>query len=288
VQQNHVSQRGYQGFGGDVWIRLGIPFTFGGRTATIPFFEGSTQRNFFMDEKGRWAAHTRPLNIFILGGSTITGDSGKKIEWYRCPSDKGYPRETKATIVECERENRERPMYSMLGSSYRTNFAGWANEFRVGLYSVAGWGHRVSTLNHTGRLALFSEPLFYAMSFPGNRIDNSTSIRGWHGKYQRDNVGYADGSARYTQCGPLVKFLDADLRKMNVDNWFMGENQTYAIRRGVNWQMDNYPTALACMPMKDDNGRDSLIRPGKPGYSFGAWDKWPNLGYQDNCRGSDK
>lgn len=279
IHQNTVSKLNKQGWpGGDNYgyLRLGIAFAFGGRTATIPYLKSKV----LMEEDGRWAAKTRPLNIYILGAGNIASSDSKKIEWFKCPSDQGYPTHSKADFTECPDAARGRPTYDMLGNSYRMNFAGWFQQDDSGQYSVAGLGHRLSTLEQTGRLALYSEPLFYGMSFYDNNNDPSIQIRGWHGKFMHDNVGYADGSARFTKCGRILQFDNNVLKKMNVTDalpWY------YMLRRGATWQMDSYPTGVACIPWRSASGQDSLQRPGKTG-PFGASHEWPNLGYQDNLR----
>jgi prepilin-type N-terminal cleavage/methylation domain-containing protein len=289
VQQNHISAFAMDGFvTSEGWFRLGLPFTFGGRTPKILFLDEGQKIDQFMKEDGRWAARTRPMNIFVLGGiQNIDSSNSGSIPWYRCPSDQGYPLQAKAEIRECPKASRGRPLYDMLGNSYRTNFAGF---FYTGpkwhYFSTAGWGHKVSTLNATARLALFSEPLFYAMSFPDNDFTQDGVIKGWHGKYQRDNVGYADGSARYTLCGPLQEFDPQTLDKMNFDDALPVK---HALRRGVNWQMDNFPTAASLMPIKEKNGQDLVPRPGRSGspVSGPRSNKWPFYMYQDNCRGNN-
>jgi prepilin-type N-terminal cleavage/methylation domain-containing protein len=267
------------------WLRLGIAFCFGGRNAVIPYYpgdSGGSKSDLLMRSDTRWSAHTRPLNIYILGRDGIHSGDSRKIEWYRCPSDQGYPKHGNATFYECGQRNRDRPLYDLLGNSYRVNFAGWGNGgFAGGFYSVAGFGHRLSTLQLTSRLALYSEPLFYAMSFYDNNIDPSVQIRGWHGKPLHDNVGYADGSARFTRCGRILD-LDAkakkEMRVIDEVPWY------YVLRRGQTWQMDGYPTGLAVIPFRSPSGRDTLARPGSSGYGFGTVVEWPNIGYQDNLR----
>jgi prepilin-type N-terminal cleavage/methylation domain-containing protein len=282
IQQNHVSQYAMDNFPNDGWLRLGIPFTFGGRTATIPYLPSSGSKvKEFMDDDGRWAARTRPLNIYILGRDGIHSGDAKKIAWFQCPADQGYPKHNKAQIVECPEASRERPMYNMLGNSYRSNFAGFFTTGPWGMYSVAAWAHRVSTLQQTARLAMYSEPLFYAMSFRDNQLDPDAQIRGWHGKFMHDNVGYADGSARFTRCRTLDEFDDKTLTRMNVDR---SNPYWYYLRRGASWQMDGYPTPIAVIPLRTRSGQDTTIRPGGPGWGYGDVKKWPFVNYQDNLR----
>ena len=279
IHQNTVSQlatRGWPGGDDNGWLRLGIAFGFGGRTPTVKYLNSDVM----MKEGSRWGAQTRPLNLYILGKGNIAGSDAKKIEWFKCPSDQGYPTHSKAQILECPQKMRGIPTYNMVGNSYRMNFAGWFLGDGSGLYSVAGIAHRLSTLHGPSRLALYSEPLFYAMSFPGNNNDPNIQIRGWHGKFMHDNVGFADGSAKFTKCGRIQDFDSKTLKEMNVAPEL---DYKTVLRRGATWQMDGYPTGLAVIPLRSENGRDSAPRPG-PGWPGGDHRKWPNWNYQDNQR----
>jgi prepilin-type N-terminal cleavage/methylation domain-containing protein len=283
IQQNHVSQHLTDNWSDAEYrpLRLGIPFTFGGKTASIPYYAaGGGKITVLMDDKGRWAAKTRPLNIYVLGRDGVHSGDSQKIKWFQCPGDVGYPKQNKTTILECSEESRGRSCYDMLGSSYRMNFAGMFLTDLTGMYSVAAWAHRISTLQQTGRLAMYSEPLFYVMAFPSNNVDPDAQIRGFHGKFMHDNVGYADGSARYTKCGRLTEWDSKTLDKMNYDRGFPWE---YFLRRGTSWQMDGYPTPIAVIPLRTTSGQDRAPRPGQARYPGDA-KKWPHLNFQDNLR----
>lgn len=279
IHQNTVSQLAKQGWpGGDDngWLRLGIAFGFGGRTPITKYLGSDVM----FKANSRWLSRTRPLNIYILGAGNIAGSDEKKIEWFKCPSDQGYPTHSKAQWTECPVAARGISCYDMLGNSYRMNFAGFFVD--TGMYSVAGFAHRLSTLHGTSRLALYSEPLFYGMSFPNNNNDPNMTIRGWHGKFMHDNVGFADGSARFTKCGRIQDFDQKTLDQMNVGEP-QGLDYKAVLRRGATWQMDGYPTGLAVVPLRQTNGTDNHPRPSQ-GWGLGDHKKWPFAGYQDNLR----
>lgn len=285
VHQNAVSRLAEQGFNEgepySPWLRIGLAGVYGGRTAQIPYMPSSGGAiKVWMDDsnKGRWRAATRPLNIYVLGGADNVGSGdSKKVEWFHCPSDRGYP--LGYDTIHMNPNSRGKSMYDLIGNSYRVNFAG----FRIdgAMYSVAAYGHRVSTLRNTARLAVYSEVLFYAMAYP-NSDELSTTLTGWHGKRAADNVAFADGSARFTQCKNLLTFDQKTLDGMGVSA--PGDDYTSVLRRGGNWQMDDYPTGLAVVPLRESTGKDTAPRPSDRNWGYGDPAKWPANCFQDNLR----
>jgi hypothetical protein len=140
--------------------------------------------------------------------------------------------------------------------------------------AIGPWGHRLSSLEDTGRLVNFSEPLFYAFSLnpPGGPDPDVFMLRGWHNQRMTDNVEFTDGSARSITVGNRVRLHPDAIEKMGLAN---GVNPDFILRRGRHWRMDCWPVPGAWIRIKDGNG--GWLR-ADPYYRGG----WPDAGAQQN------
>ncbi len=283
IHAQALTTLGATGWNAEWWWRTALPFAMGGRTSTVEFptqgrvmwdtAEGGTGQN-------RWTARTRPLNRYVLGGIDVS--DAKKMEWFHCPSDKGYPSDP-FWVTDVPPQAAEIPCYNLVGSSYRNNVCGitWYSGAYVnalGFFSVSSWGHRSAAMRGNSKLVLYCEPLLYNMT---RRIDSWDTTRvplyGWHKKRLTDNAAFSDGSARTTVCDSMYTW-DADtLQKMNV---CLAHNFTAAhfLRRGRTWQTDSYPTPGARVPMySQDGGGGNIVSPNPSvvytgcGYPFLGW-----------------
>jgi len=212
-----------------------------------------------------YAASRRPLNIYMLG-DIGTGDS-KKLEWFQCPSDTGYPDDK--LIDDSPAANAERSCYDTLGNSYRASMACHAyapqNSSSTGAFAIGPWGHRLTSLVDAGRLVLMGEPTWFNMigqDISGGADD--VKVMGWHKKKMVDNLAYCDGSARATKA---EKAQNIDTEAMGVD-----PDAASSLHRGTGFRLDVYPVGGARI--------------------FGNWssqlstkaDLWPWKNFQDNLR----
>lgn len=248
IQQQMVTQGFWAGIpggggpGGFWGLRTVLPFAYGGRTAQVEFNGGTV----LMDENGRWAARTKPLNRYLY---SVENSDSKNMKLYRCPSDQGYP--NNPFVYDAPFRNvADIPCYDMLGNSYRFNFAGVffpAGNGSNAEFTVGPYGHRMSTLENTSRFTAFMEPLFYSMTIQAavGGIPDELLLRGWHGGVLSSNVSFVDGSARYTKVGDLVNWEPETLRKMNYTR--QSGAKTF-LRSGDTWQMHCYPTPGAFVP----------------------------------------
>jgi prepilin-type N-terminal cleavage/methylation domain-containing protein len=257
-------------------------FAWGGRSGQIVFKSGSGADLWLSDTKPKpqgstmlreYAASRRPLNIFMLDG-VDQGDS-KKMEWFQCPSDLGYP--DSPDIDDSPTTNAERSCYDSMGNSYRGSLAMYGHGMggngsqpaSSGHFSVGAWGHRLSTLLDTGKTVLIGEPTFFNMigKDDGSEIDEVV-VSGWHKRKMMDNLLFCDGSARTTKA-------EADRGEEGIDK--EGWNDVCAdywgaITRGTTYRLDVYPVGGAII--------------------WGDWtqqmgecpNKWPWKGHQDNLR----
>lgn len=279
IQQQMVTQGYGQGIppgggGGGAWaLRTVLPFAYGGRTAQVPY-AGSTV---LMDEDGRWAARTKPLNRYLY---SVEDSDSKNMKLYQCPSDQGWP--SNPFIFDAPHEAiADVPCYDLLGNSYRFNFSGvfWPDgQGSQAELSVGPYGHRMSTLENTSRFTAFMEPLFYSMTIRavGRDIPDALRIRGWHGGILKSNVSFVDGSARYTKVGDLNDWDAETLDKMHFRGGTFGAKSF--LRSGKTWQMQCYPTPGAFVPKFNSSGQPAR----RYGVGFGRG--WPWDGAQNNMR----
>ena len=269
----HVRDWPAKQFPGEWGWRTAEVYAFGGRTAIKPFPIGGSPVTVMMDYdnggKAAWQAFKRPLNAYVYGDVDLA--DMKKLEMYHCPSDTGYPNDTK-WIQDCPFSAFEIPLYDMVGNSYRINVAGLA-WLAGGSFSVGSWGHQSSTIENPSRVVLYSEPLFYNMSRQGINDDPTrVPLAGWHRKVMSDNVSFCDGSARLVRVDKLAQFDSATLQGMNYTtsfewNWFL--------RRGKTWQTDCYPSPGGKINKYDKSGQQ--VTPSSVGYRG-----WPFDNYQEN------
>ncbi len=263
--------------------RVAIPTSFGGRTAQVPFGPTKVMLDIAEDPQGsdRWRANTRPLNRFALG--TAEQSDSKSMELFHCPSDSGYPQHP--FIRDAPVQVADIPLYDLVGNSYRINVAGlfWAgagNGFN-GAFSVGAWGHKFSTLQDTGKLAMYTEPIFYNASrvytTPGD-----PGIVGWHKKLMADNVSYCDGSARNTRAIQLVAWPNQLLTDMQYTDPNGGLDWTWFLRRGDTWKTDCYPTPGARIVVRTPAG--AVVTPQiQTAIPANAINRWPFRAFQDNA-----
>jgi prepilin-type N-terminal cleavage/methylation domain-containing protein len=268
--------------------RIAIPTSYGGRTAQKPFGNVRIMLD-DMDPDGaggsqNWVAKHRPLNRYVLG-SNEQSDS-KSVEVFHCPADTGYP--DHHFIKDAPKVLADIPLYDVVGNSYRINVAGlfWAagNMGFHGAFSVGAWGHKFSTLQDTGKLAMYTEPIFYNASRvftePGD-----PGIVGWHKALMTDNVAYCDGSARSTRAIQLVSWPDQLLRDMEYTDPDGGLRWDWFLRRGDTWKTDCYPTPGARIVVRNAT-TGTIVTPQiqPPAIPANAMTRWPFRSYQDNSR----
>lgn len=255
IHQAMVSRLMAVGFRGTWSWRTMIPFCFGGRTPIMPFPQSGGGNQETNKKGGIWAANSRPLNLYVYGKLSSSDESGMKL--YRCPSDRGFSSQDLLTTAHAPREAVDIPCYDFLGNSYRFSVAGvifGANGPQSsGNLSIGPWGHRVSTLQDTGKLVIYSEPLFYGWTLQDPRGPNpdEIQIRGWHMQRMTDNVAFVDGSARGARVGQKSLWDAETKRKMNI---MTGWADWWILRRGRDWRMDCYPTTGAWIRIKNGSG----------------------------------
>lgn len=280
IQQATISRMMTAGFGSQAWSwRAMAPFSFGGRTPIMPFpLSRGGQNQETSDPNGIWSANTRPLNLYIYGKLDRWDETGMKA--FRCPSDRGFTEQDLFTTKHVPNEAVDFPCFDYLGSSYRFSDAGFrfiAGSLMQGTLSIAPWGHRVSTLQDTGKLVMYSEPLFYGFTLqaPGGPDPDTILLRGWHNTVMTDNATFADGSGRSTRVDRMDEWSEDALAKMNV---LRAVPPYYYLRRGRNWRTDCYPTPGAWIRVR--NGTGGWIMPVPPdGYNNAGW---PTNGVQQN------
>ena len=248
-------------------------FAWGGRSGQKPFRYQPMGSYLLTDkpmaeagiQRPEYAAHRRPLNLYML---TDVGDGDDtKMEWFECPSDRGYPDDK--GIDDSPMANCERSCYETIGNSYRASLfsfspSGGGTSPSTGHFAMGPWGHRLSTLQDTGRLVLAGEPTWFNMigkdDEPG--ITDEVPVIGWHKRKLMDNLLYCDGSARLTKAERQTEVAESDVT-------LMGVVQGDLIARGSTYRMDTYPVPGARI-WGDWSGQDQT--------------KWPFKGYQDNLR----
>ena len=179
------------------------------------------------------------------------------------------------------------PCYDFVGSSYRMNYAG--SYFGGGggasaEFTIAPYGHRMSTLENTARQTYIMEPLFYSMTIQaarqGGGLPRDLILFGWHGAAMTSNVGFVDGSARSTRVQDLIDFDQDTLNKMRY--YTNPASARRYLRRGETWQMDCYPTPGAFVPKFTNEGAGPPAR-GVGGF-LNANGGWPTEAFQNNMR----
>jgi len=249
-------------------------FAWGGRSGQVPFCTGPNEGLLLAAEGAAavpaYDARRRPLTRYALASVNLADT--RQIEWFHCPSDRGYP--AHPDIDDSPLENAERPCYDTLGNSYRaslsmlTLIAGDGGN--QGHFSTGPWGHRASTLRSTSRLALVGEPTFFNMIGRDDLPDpDPVLVTGWHRRFMTDNLLFCDGAARPARASRRDIFDPDTLARMNVYSPGL-------LSRGDYWQLDDYPTVGARVL-----GANELWRA-----VYGAdYDrKWPFVDRQENMR----
>jgi prepilin-type N-terminal cleavage/methylation domain-containing protein len=238
-------------------------FDLGYSLADVPALDATGEDSLRVD----YAADRRPLNKYMVNG--ISAGDQKRMDWFACPSDKGYPDDPR--IDDAPAANCLRSCYDTLGNSYRgslscyvsTNGGGLASATRA--FSLGPWGHRASTLPEQGRLVLAGEPTFFNMIGRDDGGDKQeVAVLGWHNRKMMDDLLYCDGSARLTKAETPLPISEEIRPQIDAD-----------IFRATTFRLDIFPTGGAII--------------------FGSWtddinqnpDKWPWRNFQDNLKSTD-
>jgi type II secretory pathway pseudopilin PulG len=257
-------------------VRLGMPYSFGGRTAVVPF--GNTV--VMQDSNGFWGARTRPLNSFV----NVTRDAAANEDaaTFECPADTGYANQP--IFREAPRQIADQACFDVLGNSYRSPFTGlfWAGagNSSTGCFSASALGHSRSSLQQTDRLVLFADGLMNSMNRAIGVDPQSPPTIGWHGHEFADQAAYCDGSARLTNGAQYIGWTTPDLVEMNYTDPNAGYVWFWFLRRNTSWISDDFPTPGARIAMRNPAG--SIVTPRiDVSIPLPARTRWPFLNYQN-------
>ncbi len=250
-------------------------FAWGGRSGQTPLRTGPSSAMLLSadgpDARPQYDARRRPLNRYMLGSVSLADT--QQLEWFHCPSDRGYPQHP--DIDDSPLENAERPCYDTLGNSYRASLAMitiiGGDATNQGHFSTGPWGHRLTTLRSTSTLALVGEPTFFNMIGRDNVPDpDPVLVTGWHRQFMVDNLLFCDGSARPTRASARYDFGPDAANTMNLYDAGL-------LTRGMGWQLDDYPVPGARLWGSNELWRATF----GPGYDS----KWPFADRQENMAG---
>ncbi len=220
-------------------------------------------------ERPEYAAERRPLTRFITGGDVNAGDE-KKLEWFHCPSDKGYPDDP--DIDDAPAANKERPQYLTVGNSYRASLLMFGLEDMAGTpayggaFSVGPWGTRISTLKDTSRLVWLGEPTWFNMIGRDSGVQGlreEVDVFGWHRRKLVDQLLFVDGSAQPTKAEGEMPIAEESKMQMQLAT---------SLSRYGNVRLDVYPAG----------GSVIWNLPGFASIISTAGGAWPWGNYQDN------
>lgn len=262
---------------GQYWLyRCANWFAWGGRDGQKKFeglmlnSDNATGVKVSGDTKPSYGADRRPLNRYVYS-SQISGSDNNNMPLYRCPSDSGYP--DSALIDDAPRSIFQIPCYDAIGNSYRASMYCYLGD--TGAFAMGPWGHRLSTLQNTGKLILMGEPTFFNMigQDDGSVDPDPVIVIGWHKRKMTDNLIFTDGSARSTVAtgreslptgGGLAAQMNANLPLTS---------------RGPGWMFDTYPTPGATIWSQGGGFR-------APGFGSCGYNKskWPYPGAQNNLQ----
>jgi hypothetical protein len=245
LHRMHVSTHMSDGIPSPWSWRTALPFSFGGRTATVPMPTAQGDVTVMTDPAGYWGAKTKPLNSYLAGPASVG------LETFHCPADTGF---VAPWGQSAPAEAAGIPCFDFLGNSYCSTRLGvlWVSGATATGFSVTTpIGHTAASLESPlAETVLYCDPFFFAYSAMLAGDPNAPPLPGWHGELMADNVAYCDGSARRTQVGELYEFTDEELDEMGVSPAF----DDSLLRRGPDWQMDCYPTPGAVIQVFNDNG----------------------------------
>ena len=187
-------------------------------------------------------ATERPLNLYMVSG--VGGGDQKRMEWFSCPGDTGYP--DSPYIDDSPPFNALRPCYDTLGTSYRGslasyNWGGTGLAASTAAFSTGVWGLRLSSLVDTGRVVLAGEPTFFNMigMDSGSNTDIEVPVMGWHKRKMTDNLLFCDSSARSTKAEGAATPSEELLNDID------GRDAGYVQHRGASYRLDPYPVGGA-------------------------------------------
>jgi hypothetical protein len=244
-------------------VRIGMAYSFGGKTATAPF--GPT--TVMTDPNGYWGAATRPLNPYVTGSTH--DPSIEDAQSFACPADAGYPISIFTTDAPLEIANV--PCFDVAGNSYRVPTCGYfwtaTSGGSNGSFSTSVYGKSRSSLQQTDRLMLFVEPMLYSagriLGIPQPPNDNLPT---WHGEAFSDQMALADGSARMAFARQFIDWSVFTLNEMNVAN----DNSWYFyLRKSTLWTTDAYPTPGTRIVMRRPDG--TVVTPNVPSFQLNRW-----------------
>ncbi len=150
-------------------------------------------------EGGRRDASIRPLNRFMFGPG-ITGNDD--FSQFQCPGDTGWVDAPFYATDSWRSQWKTRPFWQSTGTSYRANAARAGNG--VTTYSMSPYARPVTRIPAPSETLLYSETIHWLARWntvsasedvTGGTGQPPATIRGWHGKMGRFNIGFVDGHA---------------------------------------------------------------------------------------------
>ena len=248
-----------------IYKRTAMWFTWGGSSAVEPLYrENGTEV---------WISEQSPNPYYGTAQRTLTtylypniADGPQDLAVFHCPADTGYPEMAAGLVDEMPVANAYRPLYDILGNSYRANLAHlWAGSFGgINRFSYGIWGQKLDALEKTSEIVWGGDPLFFTML--GSKTDSGlaeTQCYGWHGEYMSDNMVFADGSARLT-CVAGVGQADTMPDEADLEMYGVDLGLQHLLVRSKGWQVDCFP---------------------RPGVAFGRFvvtqfNSWPYASYR--------
>lgn len=299
VHISHVSNIAATGWTEHWWWRNASVGAWGGRSARVAYPQSTGSTNVMLDpgpgepissgaRPDIWGARTRPLNRYVYG--EVGASDARELKVFHCPSDVGFPSLDEVDDVnpsDFSNPSARIPFYDLVGNSYRIFPVGviWAalpGPTNLGAFSAGAWGHRLSSLQNTGRLVLFAEPMFYTLARQDRHIAPGVSrIKGWHGRAATDNCVFVDGSARSTLATQTSGFEQSVLEDMRYTDPNGRYDYRWFLRRGPSWQVDCFPTPGAMVTRYNAAGAP-LMTLDRSNFPPTVRSRWPFAGHQEN------
>jgi prepilin-type N-terminal cleavage/methylation domain-containing protein/prepilin-type processing-associated H-X9-DG protein len=270
---------------GNPWITgIGHSFMWGGRDGQRPLPGDCGDVWLSGDERGyvppgmpgpAYGATARPLNRYYLG-TDIAARERVDMPVFRCPEDRGLPEATLALPSAVAGV----PCFDLFGNSYEAQtLTAFVDEFgeQSGAFSWGTWGHRLNTIPSPDRLVLAAEPTFFLSGLPG--------VGDWHGRQNRMNVMFVDGSARATSTQKYPLSDDATLLAMGLPlPQPICPSNAGLITQGLGWRLDVWPTPGARIWGLSPLWTDDECRPFSTRAISDCYDRkhWPFPGYEQN------